>query len=161
MAPLFPVRPEADRFWARVDRAGPVPGHRPELGQCWLWAGATDRCGYGKFSPARGHCWKAHRWAYVHLVGPIPWGLELDHLCRVRRCVNPAHLEPVTGRENRLRGTSPVAVFAAATHCIHGHPFDAENTIWRRTGGRDCRECHRLKVERRRRRLWEQGRGTA
>ncbi|KAB2977369.1 HNH endonuclease [Streptomyces sp. SS1-1] len=86
----------------------------------------------------------AHRVAYQEIVGPIPEGLQLDHLCRVRHCVNPAHLEPVTSRENTLRGENLVAINAAKTHCKRGHLFDAANTYrWRNS--RICRECRRLR----------------
>lgn len=80
-----------DRFWARV-----------EIGVCWTWIGSTDR-GYGVFG-AQGRYFRAHRWAWEALVGPIPEGLHLDHLCRNPSCVNPDHLEPVTQAENIRRG---------------------------------------------------------
>jgi len=82
------------RFWARVEVTK----------TCWLWTGSRSRDGYGKFEPATSVFYKAHRFAYETVVGPIPEGLTLDHLCRVRRCVNPDHLEPVTNQENLLRG---------------------------------------------------------
>src|SRR6266496_2265386 len=88
------------RFWAKVDRSG---GSRA----CWLWTGKTGRDGYGRIGlGGRGALVRvrAHRFAYELLIGPIPDGLQIDHLCRVRHCVNPAHLEPVTQRENILRG---------------------------------------------------------
>lgn len=83
----------------------------------------------------------AHRAAYQYLRGPIPDGLQLDHLCWVRRCVNPAHLEVVTARVNTLRGENPAAQNARKTHCHRGHPFDEANTYWRPDGGRDCKAC--------------------
>lgn len=92
----------AERFWDRTDLNGPVPEYRPDLGPCWLWSGALHN-GYGGFF-ADGQRWRVHRWSYEFLVGPIPEGLHLDHLCRVRHCVNPAHLEPVTNQENIRRG---------------------------------------------------------
>ena len=89
-------RTAAERFWAKVV-------NDTETG-CWLWSGATTT-GYGRFHLAMGlPLVVAHRFAYETLVGPVPAGLDLDHLCRVRRCVNPAHLEPVTRRENLMRG---------------------------------------------------------
>lgn len=81
---------------------------------------------------------RAHRWAYLHFVGKIPAGLDLDHLCRNRWCVNPEHLEPVTRSENLTRG---YAARGPKTYCKHGHRFDPENTFQRSDGGRGCRAC--------------------
>lgn len=105
---------------------------------CWLWTGRVDRNGYGRFSLGTERL--AHRVAFRLFVGPVPDGLELDHLCRSRSCVNPAHLEPVTRRENLRR--SPLTN-ASKTHCVHGHEFTPANTVVRtRPGsGRDCRAC--------------------
>jgi hypothetical protein len=91
----------------------------------------------------------AHRFAYELFVDEIPDGLTLDHLCRNPRCVNPGHLEPVTQRENTLRGISPVAVNAAKTHCKHGHLLDEANTYMTNAGSRQCRTCNRLRMRRR------------
>lgn len=125
------------RFWAKVDRRDPD--------DCWVWTAATNRSGgYGRFRVGgrAGRMVSAHRFAYERLVGPIPDGLTIDHLCRVPRCVNPKHLEPVTVRENTLRGESFSARNARKTHCIHGHPFDEANTIHRKGGRRECRICN-------------------
>jgi hypothetical protein len=104
---------------------------------CWLWGGYIDAStGYGK----HGKRW-AHRAVYEMHRGPIPEGLQLDHLCRTRACVNPEHLEPVTLRENVLRGTAPAALNAAKTHCAAGHPFTGANLIVRANGSRGCRTC--------------------
>ncbi|NEE06902.1 HNH endonuclease [Streptomyces sp. SID7499] len=128
----------ADRFWCKVQR-------NPD--GCWLWTAATFKAtGYGQFREGgRGSRVRtAHRVAYELLVGSVPAGLQLDHLCRNRRCVNPAHLEPVTNRENGLRGTSFAAVNAAKTHCVRGHAFDTDNTLTSpATGHRRCRACAR------------------
>lgn len=101
--PLLPVASLDERFWVRVDRSGPVPDHRSDLGPCWLWLGITTPGGYGQIRRG-GRTWVTHRWVYELLIGPIPAGLDLDHLCRVRRCVRPSHLEPVTRGENLRRG---------------------------------------------------------
>jgi hypothetical protein len=94
---------DEQRFWAFVDREGPLSTYRPDLGPCWLFTGCTDTKGYGSFRHAGGN-YRAHRFAYELLVGPIPEGLQIDHLCRVLVCVNPRHLEPVTNDENQRRG---------------------------------------------------------
>jgi hypothetical protein len=116
--------------------------------QCWNWKGSLATRGYGRFFVGRSEVLPrgevyAYRWAYERWVGLVPEGLELDHLCRNRACVNPAHLEPVTKRTNILRGTSFSAKNAAKTHCAQGHEYTAENTYPRKSGGRDCRECNR------------------
>lgn len=131
-------RDPQERFWEKVDRRGDD--------DCWLWTGAIDN-GYGIFSVEwTASNWTAHRYAYTLLVGPIPEGLTLDHLCRVRNCVNPRHLEPVTSGENVLRGESLSAQNARKTHCLRGHPFTEENTyrdIYRGRERRRCRACAR------------------
>lgn len=122
-----------ERFWAKVDKSGP--------GGCWLWT-AWLSGGYGRFRVGPRLVY-AHRLAYELLVGPIPEGLELDHVrargCTSKACVNPAHLEPVTHRENVLRGDSPSALLARATHCGRGHELAGPN-LWRG----QCRECRRM-----------------
>ncbi len=137
-------RPIDDRFWAKVDKAGPIPVDRPELGPCWLWLGWKGAGGYGRFwvhdrSPL------VHRWAYARFVGPILDGWNIDHLCVNASCVNPSHLEALpTIRENVLRSAIAFpAVNARKTHCLRGHPYDEANTvIW--AGHRACRTCSRL-----------------
>lgn len=112
---------------------------------CWLWTSVIDGEGYGDFWDGSKNL-DAHRWSYEHHVGAVPPGLHLDHLCRVRHCVNPDHLEPVTAGENVLRGVGPSAVNAAKTHCKRGHPFAGRNLkIIATTGERRCRECARLR----------------
>lgn len=86
-----------------------------------------------------GFRWYAHRLAYEGLVGPIPEGLQIDHLCRVRNCVNPEHLEPVTSRENTMRGDNWSAKYAKMTTCAKGHSFDAVT----KDGKRKCKTCRR------------------
>ena len=143
-ATLYPTRvrgtPE-ERFWPKVNKSGPVPDYRPDLSPCWLWTEGKDGSGYGRFK-INGHMVAAHRFAYELLVGSIPQGLELDHLCRVRHCVNTDHLEPVTNHVNVLRGFNNAAQNARKTHCPQGHPYDKENTSLH-NGRRYCRTCHR------------------
>lgn len=108
---------------------------------CWLWTGAIDQ-GYGKTS-LRGRTLPAHRLSYLMHVGIFPYELQLDHLCRTRACVNPAHLEPVSPKENVLRGTGHCAVNARKTHCRKGHAFSPENTYLSPRGYRSCFSCKR------------------
>ena len=109
---------------------------------CWLWTGRLDPKGYGTVH-VFGKSQRAHRVVYELFVGPIPDGLELDHLCRVRHCVNPDHLEPVDHKTNVLRGDGWGAKNARKTHCVNGHEFTDENTRLRIDGSRDCRACAR------------------
>jgi hypothetical protein len=118
-----------ERFFAKVDKTG----------DCWIWTGSpTQR--YGQFY-VNGQQFKAHRWAYELLVGPIPDGLSIDHLCRTPKCVRPDHLEPVSHKTNVLRGAAPTALNAIKTHCPQGHPYDEENTHVNARGWRQCRAC--------------------
>lgn len=122
-----------DRFWSKVDQTE----------SCWVWMSAFDQDGYGLFRFPWATA-KAHRVAYELVVGPIPHGLVIDHLCRNRACVNPAHMEPVTNRENILRGeVKPPAVPPLKTHCKNGHEFTEANTARRFGGARICVECRR------------------
>lgn len=132
---------ETERFWAKVDLNGE--------GGCWLWTAATSR-GYGRFTDENGRQIAAHRWGYTRLVGPIPEGLVLDHLCRVRNCVRPEHLEVVTERENILRGVGLAAIAAKKEQCPSGHPYNESNTRISPDGWRQCRVCDREQTARRR-----------
>ena len=106
---------------------------------CRQWLGALDR-GYGRFWCA-GKTLIAHRVAWEHVHGPVPKDLQLDHLCRNRGCVNPAHLEPVTLGTNVLRGTGITAKNLRKTHCVLGHPYNDRNTYRTKRGNRHCRTC--------------------
>jgi hypothetical protein len=114
-------------------------------GVCWEWTASRNAGGYGQFRVARSMR-GAHRVAYTLLVGPVPAGLDLDHLCRNRACVNPDHLQPVTRQTNIRRGSSLVAGQARQTHCLRGHPFDGVNSYVSSRGKRECRACIRRKV---------------
>ena len=118
-------------FWDNVERTA----------TCWLWQGPTTQNGYG-LSTRSDRTIVAHRRAYLELVGPIPDGLQLDHLCRVRNCVRPDHLEPVTPAENwkRSKANQPWLVNALKTHCKRGHEFTPDNIYWR-GHHRECRTC--------------------
>lgn len=142
--------PTEQRFWTHVDKTA----------ECWLWTSTTDGNGYGRFrhgSRSTGETVvQAHVFAYELAHGPVPEGLELDHLCRVHGCVRPNHLEPVTHRVNVRRGVAPAGVNSRKTHCPNNHPYDEQNTRWRpRTAKgtmyRACARCERDRSRRRRR----------
>lgn len=162
-------RSDAERFWCKVIPAGPA--------DCWSWVGSRRKAGYGTFLvPRDGRRVRgvvAHRWAYESLVGPIPPGFHLDHLCRNTVCVNPAHLEAVSRAENQRRRLDPPPfrliraavpmpaptrepagrirrpVTAFRTHCKRGHEYAI--TGWARTGPntRTCAACRAAEKRRR------------
>lgn len=117
---------------------------------CWLWVGALNGGGYGN-TQVRGASTRAHRLAWELAKGAIPPGLELDHKCRVRCCVNPDHLEPVPHRENILRGKTVPARNFAKSECPAGHKYDGRNAAINGRGHRRCRECNRLQQAKMRR----------
>lgn len=131
-----------DKFWARVNKTD----------SCWLWTGVISHYGYGQFA-YDGICVRAHRFSYELHREKIPKGLVIDHICRVRNCVNPDHLRVVTNKENVLCGEGASARNIKATHCIHGHPLDEKNTHiakeyrgWGSGFKRECKTCRRLRM---------------
>lgn len=130
------MKPPIERFLNKI---------MPQEDGCWLWTAALHSAGYGIIGNQSGTFY-AHRLSYEFFVGEIPQELDIDHLCRVRACVNPDHLEPVTRRENILRGTAGQITGArqrAKTHCCNGHEFDEKNTRLNMRGSRVCRACQR------------------
>lgn len=128
------------RFWEKVNKTD----------TCWLWTAAQNGAGYGQLRMTRHSNAYAHRFAYELLVGPIPEGMQLDHLCRVRHCCNPDHLEAVTPKVNTNRSTASEANrarHAERTECANGHPFTEANTrIDPKRGVRHCRACGRARA---------------
>jgi hypothetical protein len=125
------------RFWRKVEKTE----------TCWLWRGEINNTGYGRVWFNCIHI-VAHRIAYQLERGPVPDGLQLDHLCRVRHCVNPDHLEPVTQSVNLRRGTNHSR---EKTHCPKGHPYDESNTYFEKDGrGRQCKACRSARSANRR-----------
>lgn len=124
------------RFWERVAL------HDDD--QCWLWTATCSPSGYGRFC-ANYKETPAHRFSYERLVGPIPDGLVIDHLCRVRNCVNPRHMEPVTLGENSRRGDN---ANRRKTHCPRGHAYAEHGETNRQVSGgphRFCRLCYQAR----------------
>ena len=143
------MRSLLERFEEKFTRT-PAPG-------CWIWTAAKNPLGYGNFVVKSRKEWvNAHRMAWKLYRGEIPEGLELDHKCRNPSCVNPDHLEPVTHRENLLRGVGPIPTKAAQTHCFRGHELSADNLLKNKRGFRLCRACNLINT----RAAYAQRRGT-
>lgn len=122
-------------------RSHPI-GYVIQENGCWDWVGTVNPSGYGAWPIKKGESAAAHRILYKRAKGVIPLGLQLDHLCRNRKCVNPDHLEPVTCRMNILRGQGYAAQNARKVECGRGHPFTPENTITDiKRNERRCRIC--------------------
>ena len=154
------TRPVLDRFWEKIRLGDPDA--------CWNWLVAVDQHGYGKIRiggrrATGGRDVKAHQFSYEIKYGPVPEGLEIDHLCRNPRCVNPVHLEAVTHGENMRRGMSISGRNFRKTHCSRGHAFDEGNTQIkidnRGRTHRSCKTCHREGQRRRRSRTKEYPKG--
>ncbi len=155
----------ADEIRASVDLIAPEIGGNETLGArfvdkvdvrdgaCWIWQGSRNDRGYGKVLLNNPRLIYAHRLAHLALVGPIPSGAEIDHLCRNPPCVNPEHLEAVSHTTNVRRGESVAASRARAlarTHCRRGHEMTDQNKVLRVNGTYDCRTCRRIRKQRQR-----------
>jgi len=127
---FYAVEAEDGEFVSYVDAVASVAE------ACWLWPGYTNEDGY-----ARKNGVGVHRIMWELTYGPIPEGLEIDHLCRVRNCIRPDHLQAVDHRTNTMRGGTIPAYNGAKTHCPQGHPYDEQNTRIDRLGKRYCRAC--------------------
>lgn len=134
-----------ERFWSKAvidDRGFSTP--------CLIWAACRSSAGYAKFNAQGNRVEYGHRLAYEALIGPIPEGLVVDHLCRNRACVNPDHLEPVGRGENVMRGETLTAANHIKTHCPQGHEYTPENTRVSKNGHRRCLTCDRARDRARR-----------
>lgn len=127
---------DIQRLWSKVVQ---YPGESA----CWGWTDALSKAGYPYFSYGgrKGNTVPAHRLLYELVIGPIPDGMDLDHLCRNRWCVRPVHQEPVNRSRNLLRGNTIAARNAKATHCPKRHPYDIFNTGFQKNSARYCRTC--------------------
>lgn len=135
------IIPEAERFWAKVDKCGDSA--------CWNWTAGRTAQGYGGFHPAKYVTELAHRWSYKAAYGDLQSDLVIDHLCRNRTCVNPAHLEQVTDLENLRRGAGYALLNGMRTTCINGHEYTSDNTYVAPDGGPRCRRCASIRDSKR------------
>lgn len=133
--------PMEQRLASRVNFLGPIPSYAPHLGSCWLWEGSKDNHGYGKvWDASLEKLVKTHRAMYELVIGRIPDGLVIDHLCRVPACCNPTHLEPVSQYENMQRSLTPTMITQRSRVCKRGHKI--EPLI-------ECRKCANIKAKER------------
>jgi hypothetical protein len=135
--PFTPYWRPAQKFWPKVSKT-------PHSRGCWLWKGILTPKGYGDFYyqiDGKRMWWRAHRFAYEALHGPIPSDLTIHHRCKTRRCVRHDHLELLSDEENNRRANTFRFRNRRKSHCVHGHPFDLLNTYYRPSGERECRTC--------------------
>jgi len=151
------LRTPRDFFLEKVDKNGGVPSNGRASGRCWLWTGAISETGYGVLT-VRYKRKYAHRIAYEYEFGEIPDGLVIDHLCSVRNCVNPAHLEATTQGDNLRRSDATLpSVNSRKTHCPHGHQYTDANTYYSRgKSGGQTRKCKACTIDRAKRRINDQ-----
>ena len=124
-----------DRFWSKVEFTT----------DCWLWNGIKNNNGYAGFGYGKRTWIGAHRFVYELYNGEIPEKMVVDHLCRVRHCVNPHHMEVVTQRENLLRGKTIPAIHSQKTHCVRGHELKGDNLYSPKDGSRQCQICRTMR----------------
>lgn len=128
------------RFWDKVDS---------KADECWIWIGAVDKHGYGSILEEK-KVKKSHRVSYEMFYGKIPNHLVIDHMCKIKRCINPRHLRAITRGENTLTGSGVSAINKRKTHCIRGHELSGENIfLYKRAGhiNRQCRLCRKLTLK--------------
>jgi len=118
-----------DRFWSKVNKTE----------TCWLWTASKNAYGYGTFGIGRKETWLVHRYAWTHLVGPIPDGMELDHVCHVHNCLNPKHLRTVTSKQNHENMSG---AFVNSKTGIRGVSWDKSKRLWRATVGHNYKQIH-------------------
>jgi hypothetical protein len=151
--PIIASQAHIDHFWTQVNKNGPIPEHKPELGPCWLWTGRTDPAGYGRYS-YQGIVLQAHVFSW-NLHKGLPMNqqtrqdvakIQRDHLCRVRNCIHPEHLEQTDRKTNILRGIGKPAQNSRKEECEFGHGPENLRYTPKGKGGRRCLECDRLRA---------------
>lgn len=143
---VYPRKSVIERFWLKVNKDGPIPEHKPELGPCWVWIGRKNPDGYGMIN-VDCKIKLAHNISLILAGIEINYNLVRDHICKNTSCVNPSHIEQVTSKENTLRGSGPSAINARMKCCKYGHKF----SIVRRKQSirRMCKVCKARKARER------------